>query len=165
MGQVKNPRRVGETEALAVGTMIRGSAQKLNLVAQMIRGKKVGDALNILSFSTKAMAVDARKVLASAIANAENNHNLDVDSLVVAEASVGKSITMKRFAARARGRGTRIEKPFSRLRIVVREASQESYVLWVRKLPPSVCACRSTAPGTAAGSRKAPTMAGSSSRI
>ena len=124
MGQAKNPRRVGETEALAVGTMIRGSAQKLNLVAQMIRGKKAEEALNILSFSTKGMAIDARKVLASAIANAENNHNLDVDSLVVAEASVGKSITMKRFAARARGRGTRIEKPFSRLRIVVRESQE-----------------------------------------
>ena len=126
MGQAKNPRRVAENEALAVGTMIRGSAQKLNLVAQMIRGKKAEEALNILSFSPKAMAVDARKELASAIANAENNHNLDVDSLIVAEASVGKSITMKRFAARARGRGTRIEKPFSRLRIVVREASQEA---------------------------------------
>lgn len=124
MGQAKNPRRVGENEALAVGTMIRGSAQKLNLVAQMIRGKKAEEALNILSFSPKSMAVDARKVLASAIANAENNHNLDVDSLVVAEASVGKSITMKRFAARARGRGTRIEKPFSRLRIVVREQQE-----------------------------------------
>jgi large subunit ribosomal protein L22 len=124
MGQAKNPRRVGENEALAVGTMIRGSAQKLNLVAQMIRGKKAEEALNILSFSPKAMAVDARKVLASAIANAENNHNLDVDSLVVAEASVGKSITMKRFAARARGRGTRIEKPFSRLRIIVREQQE-----------------------------------------
>ena len=124
MGQAKNPRRVGENEALAVGTMIRGSAQKLNLVAQMIRGKKAEEALNILSFSPKAMAIDARKVLASAIANAENNHNLDVDSLVVAEASVGKSITMKRFAARARGRGTRIEKPFSRLRIVVREQQE-----------------------------------------
>ncbi len=126
MGQSKNPRRVADNEALAVGTMIRGSAQKLNLVAQMIRGKKAEEALNILSFSPKGMAVDARKVLASAIANAENNHNLDVDSLVVAEASVGKSITMKRFAARARGRGTRIEKPFSRLRIIVREASQEA---------------------------------------
>ncbi|WP_166039520.1 50S ribosomal protein L22 [Sphingosinicella sp. YJ22] len=124
MGQAKNPRRVAENEALAVGTMIRGSAQKLNLVAQMIRGKKAEEALNILSFSPKAMAVDARKVLASAIANAENNHNLDVDSLVVAEASVGKSITMKRFAARARGRGTRIVKPFSRLRIVVREQQE-----------------------------------------
>jgi large subunit ribosomal protein L22 len=126
MGQAKNPRRVADNEALAVGTMIRGSAQKLNLVAQMIRGKKAEEALNILTFSPKGMAIDARKVLASAIANAENNHNLDVDSLVVAEASVGKSITMKRFAARARGRGTRIEKPFSRLRIVVREASQEA---------------------------------------
>jgi len=126
MGQVKNPRRVAENEALAVGTMIRGSAQKLNLVAQLIRGKRAEEALNILQFSTKGMAVDARKVLASAIANAENNHNLDVDSLVVAEASVGKSITLKRFAARARGRGTRIEKPYSRLRIVVREASQEA---------------------------------------
>ena len=126
MGQAKNPRRVAENEALAVGTMIRGSAQKLNLVAQMIRGKKVEEALNILTFSTKGMAIDARKVLASAIANAENNHNLDVDSLVVAEASVGKSITMKRFAARARGRGTRIEKPFSRLRIVVRESQEEA---------------------------------------
>jgi large subunit ribosomal protein L22 len=92
----------------------------------MIRGKRAEEALNILTFSPKGMAVDARKVLASAIANAENNHNLDVDSLVVAEASVGKSITMKRFAARARGRGTRIEKPYSRLRIVVREASQEA---------------------------------------
>ena len=121
MGQAKNPRRVAENEALAVGTMIRGSAQKLNLVAQMIRGKKAEEALNILSFSPKAMAVDARKVLASAIANAENNHNLDVDSLVVAEASVGKSITMKRFATRGRGKSTRILKPFSRLRIVVRE--------------------------------------------
>ena len=90
----------------------------------VIIGKKAEEALNILSFSPKGMAVDARKVLASAIANAENNHNLDVDSLVVAEASVGKSITMKRFAARARGRGTRIEKPFSRLRIVVRESQE-----------------------------------------
>jgi len=124
MGQAKNPRRVAENEALAVGTMIRGSAQKLNLVAQMIRGKKAEEALNILSFSPKSMAIDARKVLASAIANAENNHNLDVDSLVVAEASVGKSITMKRFATRARGRGTRIVKPFSRLRIVVREQQE-----------------------------------------
>ena len=124
MGQEKNPRRVADNEALAVGTMIRGSAQKLNLVAQMIRGKSAEEARNILRFSVKGMAVDARKVLESAIANAENNHNLDVDSLIVAEASVGKSITMKRFAARARGRGTRIEKPFSRLRIVVRESQE-----------------------------------------
>lgn len=125
MGKAKAPRRVGDNEALAVGTSIRGSAQKLNLVAALIRGRKVEDALNVLAFSKKAMAVDVRKVLASAIANAENNHNLDVDSLVVAEASVGKSITMKRFHARGRGKSTRILKPFSRVRIVVREQSEE----------------------------------------
>ena len=124
MGKEKNPRRVGENEALAVGGQIRGSAQKLNLVAGLIRGKKAGDAMNILQFSPKAMAVDVRKVLASAIANAENNHNLDVDSLVVAEASVGKSLSMKRFTPRARGRASRIVKPFSRVRIVVREQQE-----------------------------------------
>jgi len=126
MSKSASPRRVGDNEALAVGTMIRGSAQKLNLVAGLIRGKKAGDALNILQFSTKAMAVDVRKVLASAIANAENNHNLDVDALVVYEASVGKSIAMKRFATRARGRSIRIVKPFSRLRVVVREVQEEA---------------------------------------
>ena len=126
MSKQKAPRRVGENEALAVGTTIRGSAQKLNLVATLIRGRKVEDALNILAFSKKAMAVDVRKVLASAIANAENNHNLDVDALVVAEASVGKSFTMKRFHARGRGKSTRILKPFSRVRIVVREAGEEA---------------------------------------
>ncbi|MGE0178859.1 MAG: 50S ribosomal protein L22 [Sphingomonas sp.] len=124
MGKEKNPRRVAENEALAVGGQIRGSAQKLNLVAGLIRGKKAGDAMNILQFSPKAMAVDVRKVLASAIANAENNHNLDVDSLVVAEASVGKSLSMKRFVTRARGRSSRIVKPFSRVRIVVREQQE-----------------------------------------
>jgi large subunit ribosomal protein L22 len=126
MSKPKAPRRVGANEALAVGTTIRGSAQKLNLVAGLIRGKRAEDAMNILAFSKKAMAVDARKVLASAIANAENNHNLDVDALVVAEASVGKAITMKRFHARGRGKSTRILKPFSRLRIVVRETSEEA---------------------------------------
>lgn len=126
MSKPKAPRRVADNEALAVGTQIRGSAQKLNLVATLIRGRKVEDALNILTFSKKAMAVDVRKVLASAIANAENNHNLDVDALVVAEASVGKSFTMKRFHARGRGKSTRILKPFSRVRIVVREAGEEA---------------------------------------
>ena len=124
MGKEKSPRRVADNEALSVGTTIRGSAQKLNLVAALIRGKKVEDALNILSFSKRAMAHDARKVLASAIANAENNHNLDVDALVVAEASVGKAITMKRFHTRGRGKSTQILKPFSRLRIVVREQAE-----------------------------------------
>ncbi|WP_221792534.1 50S ribosomal protein L22 [Aquisediminimonas sediminicola] len=124
MSKPASPRRVGDKEALAVNTAVRGSAYKLNLVAGLIRGKKAADALNILSFSTKAMAVDVRKCLASAIANAENNHNLDVDALVVQEASVGKAITMKRFATRARGRSTRILKPFSRIRVVVREVEE-----------------------------------------
>ena len=124
MGKAANPRRVGDKEALAVGTTIRGSAQKLNLVAALIRGRKAGDALNVLQFSTKAMAVDVRKVLASAIANAENNHNLDVDALIVQEASVGKALSMKRFATRARGRSSRIVKPFSRIRVVVREQEE-----------------------------------------
>ena len=124
MSKQRSPRKVGDKEALAVGNTIRGSAQKLNLVAGLIRGRKVEEALNILKFSTKGMAHDVSKVLASAIANAENNHNLDVDALVVSEASVGKSITLKRFATRARGRSTRIEKPFSRLRVVVREQEE-----------------------------------------
>ena len=125
MSKPASPRKVGEKEALAVATTLRGSPQKLNLVAALIRGKKAEDAMNILTFSKKGMAVDARKVLASAIANAENNHNLDVDSLVVKEASVGKGLVMKRFATRARGRSARIIKPFSRLRIVVREQEAE----------------------------------------
>ena len=124
MSKQASPRKVGDNQALAVGTMIRGSAQKLNLVAQLIRGRKVEEALNILKFSTKGMAPEVAKVLASAVANAENNHNLDVDALIVAEASVGKSISMKRFATRARGRSARIVKPFSRLRVVVREQEE-----------------------------------------
>ena len=124
MSKPASPRKVGDKEALAVGTMIRGSERKLNLVAQLIRGRKVEDALNILKFSPKAMSEDVRKVLASAVANAENNHNLDVDALVVSEASVGKSISMKRFMTRARGRSSRIVKPFSRIRVVVREQEE-----------------------------------------
>jgi large subunit ribosomal protein L22 len=125
MSKPKSPRKVGDREALAIATSIRGSAYKLNLVAGLIRGRKVGEALNILTFSKKAMAVDVRKVLASAVANAENNHNLDVDALVVKEASVGKALVMKRFTPRARGRASRIEKPFSRLRVVVRELGDD----------------------------------------
>ena len=124
MSKPASPRKVGEKEALAVGTMIRGSSRKLNLVAGLIRGRKVEEALNILKFSPKAMSEDVYKVLASAVANAENNHNLDVDALVVSEASVGKSITMKRFATRGRGKSTRILKPFSRIRVVVREQEE-----------------------------------------
>ena len=124
MGQEKNPRRVADNEAMAKLRMLRTSPQKLNLVAAMIRGKKVDKALSDLTFSKKRIAEDVKKCLQSAIANAENNHNLDVDALVVAEASVGKSITMKRWHARGRGKSTRIIKPFSRLRIVVREAEE-----------------------------------------
>jgi len=124
MSKTAAPRRVSDKEALAVGNTIRGSARKLNLVAQMIRGRKVEEALNLLRFSPKGMAEDVRKVLASAVANAENNHNLDVDALVVAEASVGKSISMKRLMTRARGRSARIVKPFSRIRVIVREQEE-----------------------------------------
>ncbi len=121
MSKPQAGRKVGEREALAVATTVRGSPQKLNLVAGLIRGKKAEEAVVALNFSRKAMAIDVKKCLQSAIANAENNHNLDIDRLWVKEASVGKSITMKRFATRARGRSTRIVKPFSRLRIVVQE--------------------------------------------
>jgi large subunit ribosomal protein L22 len=121
MSQEKNPRALKDNEAKAVCRMIRVSPQKLNLVAQLIRGKKVDRALADLTFSQKRIANDVKKTLESAIANAENNHDLDVDDLVVAEAYVGKALVMKRFHARARGRAGRVEKPFSNLTIVVRE--------------------------------------------
>jgi large subunit ribosomal protein L22 len=126
MGKPSAPRRVAENEALAVGNMLRGSPRKLNLVAGLIRGMSVNTALNALTFSPKAMARDVKKVLQSAVANAENNHNLDVDSLVIVEASVGKSMVMKRFSARGRGRSAPIHKPFSRIRIVVREVEERA---------------------------------------
>lgn len=121
MGKAKTERRLKTNEAQAVARTIRISPQKLNLVAALIRGKKVDKALAELEFSRKRIASTVRKTLESAIANAENNHDLDVDSLVVAEAFVGKSIVMKRFHARGRGRSSRIEKPFAHLTIVVRE--------------------------------------------
>jgi|TARA_R110000824_G_scaffold399843_1_gene605908 large subunit ribosomal protein L22 len=124
MGQVANKRRLPETEALATGRMIRISPQKLNLVAQLIRGKKAETALADLTFSNKRIARDVKKILQSAIANAENNHNLDVDDLIVAEAYVGKNMVMKRWHARARGRVGRIEKPFSQITIVVRQVEE-----------------------------------------
>lgn len=125
MGKAKAPRRLADNEARAVLRTIRVSPQKLNLVAAMIRGRKVADALADLEFSRKRIAGTVKKVLESAIANAENNHDLDVDALVVAEAHVGKSIVMKRFHARGRGRASRIEKPFSNLTIVVREVEEQ----------------------------------------
>ena len=124
MGKATNPRRVGDTEARAKLRMLRISPQKLNLVAAMIRNKPVEKALNELAFSRKRAAADVKKVLESAIANAENNHGLDIDSLVVTEAYVGKNLVMKRFRARARGRGARILKPFAELTIVVREVEE-----------------------------------------
>jgi large subunit ribosomal protein L22 len=124
MGQKPNPRALADNEAKAVTRNIRVSPQKLNLVAQMIRGKKVDAALADLEFSRKRIAQDVMKTLQSAIANAENNHDLDVDDLVVAQAFVGKGIVMKRFAARARGRASRIEKPFSHLTIIVRQVEE-----------------------------------------
>ena len=126
MGKPSVQRQLLDNEAKAVGRMIRTSPQKLNLVAQLIRGKKAERALSDLTFSRRRIANDVKKVLESAIANAENNHNLDVDSLVVAEAHVGKNLVMKRFRARAKGRAARIIKPFSQLTIVVREVEEKA---------------------------------------
>ncbi|SFK29459.1 50S ribosomal protein L22 [Methylocapsa palsarum] len=121
MSKEKTPRALKENEAKAVARMLRVSPQKLNLLAQLIRGKKVDKALADLEFSRKRIAFEVKKTLESAIANAENNHSLDVDDLVVAQAYVGKALVMKRFSPRARGRAGRIEKPFSHLTIIVRE--------------------------------------------
>lgn len=121
MGKQARARRVADNEAVAIGQMLRISPQKLNLVAETIRGKTAQAALAELTFSRKRIARDVKKVLQSAIANAENNHQLDVDRLEVADASVGKALVLRRFHARARGRGARINKPFSRITVVVRE--------------------------------------------
>jgi large subunit ribosomal protein L22 len=124
MGKPKTQRALKDNEAKAVLRMLRTSGQKLNLVAAQIRGKKVDKALAELSFSHKRIAGPVKKTLESAVANAENNHGLDPDALVVAEAYVGDSLVMKRFMARARGRASRIEKPFSHLTIVVRQVEE-----------------------------------------
>jgi large subunit ribosomal protein L22 len=124
MSKKPQARRYAATEAMAKVRTLRTSARKLNLVAQSIRGLKVQRALNELEFSHKRIAKDVRKALYSAISNAENNHSLDIDSLVVAEAYVGKNLIMKRFSPRARGRAARIEKPFSEITIVVRELGE-----------------------------------------
>ena len=124
MGKAKRARVLKDNEAKAVSRMLRTSPQKLNLVAAMIRGKKVDAALADLTFSSKRIARDVKKCLESAIANAENNHELDVDSLIVAEAYVGKALVMKRWQPRARGRVGKILKPFSNLTIVVREVEE-----------------------------------------
>jgi len=126
MSKKAHPRALAENEAKAVAKMLRISPQKLNLLAQLIRGKKVAMALADLEFSRKRIAKDVRKCLESAIANAENNHQLDVDDLVVAQAHVGKGLVIKRFHARGRGRSGKILKPFSHLTIVVRQVEAEA---------------------------------------
>jgi large subunit ribosomal protein L22 len=126
MGKEKNPRRVADNEAMAKLRMLRTSPQKLNLVAGLIRGKKVDKALNDLTFSKKRIAADVKKCLQSAIANAENNHGLDVDELIVAEAYVGKNLVMKRGRPRARGRFGKIMKPFSEITIKVRQVEEQA---------------------------------------
>jgi large subunit ribosomal protein L22 len=126
MGKQKNPSRTAENEAMAKTRMLRTSPQKLNLVAALIRGKKVDRALSDLTFSKRRISDDVKKCLQSAIANAENNHNLDVDELVVAEAYVGKNLVMKRGRPRARGRFGRIMKPFSELTIKVRQVEEQA---------------------------------------
>jgi len=126
MSKQAKPRALGDHEAKATVRMLRVSPQKLNLLAQLIRGKKVAAALADLEFSRKRISTEVRKALESAIANAENNHSLDVDDLVVGEAWVGKDMVMKRFSPRARGRAGRIEKPFSNLTIIVREVAAKT---------------------------------------
>ena len=126
MGKPAHKRALSDNEAQAVARMLRVSPQKLNLVAGLIRGKKVATALADLEFSRKRIARDVRKCLQSAIANAENNHDLDIDDLVVAEAHVGKALVIKRFVPRGRGRAGKIMKPFSHLTIVVRQVESEA---------------------------------------
>ncbi|MCB5411587.1 50S ribosomal protein L22 [Pseudogemmobacter faecipullorum] len=126
MGKEKNPRRVADNEAMAVCRMLRTSPQKLNLVAGLIRGKKVDKALADLTFSKRRIAGEVKKVLQSAIANAENNHGLDVDNLIVAEAWCGKNLVMKRGRPRARGRFGKIMKPFSEITIKVRQTGESA---------------------------------------
>jgi large subunit ribosomal protein L22 len=126
MGKPSRERSLSDKEARAIAKNLRVSPQKLNLVAGMIRGKKVDQALADLEFSRKRIAQDVRKCVMSAVANAENNHDLDVNALVVAEAYVGKNMVMKRFAARGRGRGFQILKPFSQITVVVRETEAEA---------------------------------------
>jgi|TARA_R110002072_G_C7903518_1_gene529789 large subunit ribosomal protein L22 len=126
MGKENNPRRVADNEAMAKASMLRISPQKLNLVAGLIRGKKVEKAMSDLTFSKKRIAIDVKKCLQSAVANAENNHGLDVDNLIVAEAWVGKKMVMKRGRPRARGRFGKIMKPFSEITITVREREEQA---------------------------------------
>ena len=126
MGKAKRERVLSESEAMAVARNLRVSPQKLNLLAQLIRGKKVETALADLEFSRKRIAKDVRKCVMSAVANAENNHGLDVNDLIVSQAYVGKNLVIRRFHARGRGRMSAIQKPFAQLTVVVKEKAQEA---------------------------------------
>jgi len=150
MGQDANKKRVGAKEAMAMVKHLRTSPQKLNLVAETIRGKDAGKALIDLEFNNRRISQEVRKVLASAVANAENNHGLDVDRLYVAEAYVGKTITMKRFRPRAKGRAARILKPFSRLTVIVRERENDG-----AKAPAKKVEAKKAAPAKKAPAKKA----------
>ncbi|MDX1922716.1 MAG: 50S ribosomal protein L22 [Alphaproteobacteria bacterium] len=143
MSKSANPREVADNEAMAIARTVRSGARKLNLVAQMIRGKKASAALTMLAFNERRVSKEVYKVLQSAIANAENNHQLDVDRLVVVEATVGRAFVLKRFHARGRGKGDGIQKPYSNLRIVVREVEE---VKKVKKTNPK--AAKTAAPKT-----------------
>ena len=124
MGKQTPERRLADNEAVAIGRTLRIGAQKLNLLAESIRGHSVGNALNQLAFSKRRIAGDVRKIVQSAVANAENNHDLDVDRLYIAEATVGRAMVLKRWRPRARGRTARILKPFSNLTVIVREREE-----------------------------------------
>lgn len=155
MGKVKNKPRHAENEAFAKARHVRGSERKLNLVAGMIRGKAAQRALIDLEFSTRRMANEVKKVLESAIANAENNHGLDVDRLYVKEAYVGRTLTMKRFHARGRGRAAGIEKPFSNITIIVRELG-EGETLKPKKVAKKKVAETTEKPAKKTAEKKAP---------
>jgi large subunit ribosomal protein L22 len=155
MGKPSHERRLANTEAQAVTRSLRISPQKLNLVATMIRGKKVETALAELEFSTKRIAGDVAKCVMSAVANAENNHNLDVNELVVAEAYVGKNLTLKRFHARGRGRGSQILKPFSQLTVVVRQVEEEKKADKAKSSAAKTSAKKAPAKKPAAASKEA----------
>jgi len=155
MGKPSHERRLSDTEAQAVVKSLRISPQKLNLVAGLIRGKKVHKALAELEFSQKRIAGDVRKCVMSAVANAENNHSLDVNDLIVAEAYVGKNLVMKRFHARGRGRGSSILKPFSQLTVIVRQVEQEKVEKKTAKKPAAKSASIKSAPGKSAKSKEA----------
>jgi large subunit ribosomal protein L22 len=149
MGKPSRERSLADNEAKAIAKNIRISPQKLNLVAELIRGKKVNEAMADLEFSRKRVAQDVRKCVMSAVANAENNHGLDVDELVVAEAWVGKNIVMKRFAARGRGRGFQVLKPFSQITVVVRQKAEEAEPAKTKKTKPAAKAAAQPKKGAA----------------